>query len=340
MTDRAEAAAVEPMTDTEAAAWADLEKEVGADDTVEGEAPQADAKAETEAEPAKDDAAKDEKPAEKLPYEEIEKRHRQLQGALGEERAARKAAQERAAQMQAVFEQIRAARAQQQQPGMVEPAQQAKPPTIEEDPIGYFQHQIAEQARVIDELRNGSRQTVEQVQRAQVEQQFWTTVERSEQAIRQANPDYDPAVTFLETSRVRELETMLPDTPQADQYAMQQGYQSAEAMRVAMLNQDRINVAKQALSLGMSPAELYYNLALQRGYKAAVQAAPTLKKPTAQSTPIEAARKGQAAAKSLSGGGGSSNNAMSIDDLADLYLEDPDRADREFKRLKASGALG
>ena len=31
---------------------------------------------------------------------------------------------------------------------------------------------------------------------------------------------------------------------------------------------------------------------------------------------------------------------MSADDLAQLYLDDPDKADKEFKRMKNAGLLG
>lgn len=335
MSDRQEIVTADAPDAAEAAAWAELEKDVSDDGEAEVEA-------EGEAEPAKEEPPEAEKPeaeAEKadkpLPYEELDKRHKQLQGALGEERATRKQLAERAQQMEQVLRQVLADRQRAGQPQ----AEQPKVPTLDEDPIGFFQHKLAEQERVIEELRNGSKQTVEQFQRAQHEQRFWGEVQRSEQEMRSANPDYDPAVSFLEESRVKELELMIPDTAQA--YAEQQGYNSPADLRAAVLNNDRITIARQALQMGVSPAELYYKIAHQRGYKAQAPAVPQIsRKATAQATPITATKAGMAASKSLSGGGASSNNAMSADDLAQLYLDDPDKADKEFKRMKNAGLLG
>jgi hypothetical protein len=112
-------------------------------------------------------------------------------------------------------------------------------------------------------------------------------------------------------------------------------------MRAAVLNNDRITIARQALQMQMSPAELYYKIAHQRGYKAAAPAVPQIsRKATAQATPITATKAGMAASKSLSGGVGGTSNVMTADDLAQLYLDDPDKADKEFKRMKNAGLLG
>lgn len=329
MIDRAETVTADQTVDAaEAAAWAELEKDVAPEEGEEqAESDGAEPEVKAEAEPVKDEKAQP-----PIPYEELDKRYKQLQGALGEERGTRKQLAERIQQMETV---LRAVATQRQQPAQAE----VKVPTIEEDPIGFFQHKLAEQERVIAELRGGAEKSVQQVQQAQVEQQFWSAVERSEQSMRQTNPDYDPAVSFLESSRVKELEAMVPDGEAGDAYAHQNGFRTAAEMRVAMLNHDRVNVSRQALAMGISPAQMYFNLALQRGYQSK-PAAPSLKKATAQSTPIQAAKAGQAAAKSLSGGGSQSDNAMTPEDLAELYLEDPDRADKEFRRMQKAGLLG
>lgn len=332
MTDRQETIVADAPDAAEAAAWADLEKEVSDEGGDEAEV-----EAAAEAEPAKEEPESEKTEAEKaaapIPYEELDKRYKQLQGALGEERGTRKQLAERAQQMEQVLRQVLAQRQAQPQ------AEAPKVPTLEEDPIGYFQHKIAEQEAHIQRLTQGTQQTVEQFQKAQHEQRFWGEVQRAEQEMRASNPDYDPAVEYLEANRVKELELMIPDTAQA--YAEQQGYKSAADLRIAILNNDRVQVARQAMQMGVSPAQLYYQLAQQRGYQSKPAQAPQiLKKATAQATPISAAKAGMQAAKSLSGGGGGSNNVMSPDDLAQLYLDDPDRADKEFKRMQKAGLLG
>lgn len=330
------AEATDAVDSAEQSKWEMLEKEQLGDDP-ESEEPELEAKEEPEAvekveEKTEAEAEKADKP---LPYEELDKRHKQLQGALGEERAQRRRLAEQHQQMRTVIETIMAQRQAGTQP------EAPKVPTLEEDPIGYFQHKIAAQEAEIQRLNQGTQQTQEQFVRQQREQQFWSSVQRSEAEMRAINPDYDPAVTFLEESRIKELELMIPDSAQA--YAEQQGYQSPEALRMAILNHDRVNVANQALQMGVAPAQLYYQLAQQRGYRPAppAQAAPQiLKKATAQATPITATKAGMAASKSLSGGVGGTSNVMTAEDLAQLYLDDPDKADKEFSRMKKAGLLG
>lgn len=316
----------------EQALWDNLNKTYGEDS---GEEPDAEA---TEPEQAADERSGAEEPEKaepeadqkaKLPAEEIEKRYRNLQGALSEERAERKKMAESLANMRTVIRNMIDQGAGSSQPRSEPP----KVPDVNEDPIGFFTHKLAEQERVIEELRNGTRATTEQVQRQQAEHRFWTVVERSEIEARNQFHDYDEAVKHLEQGRVTELEILLPDeSPAAQQAAAQSGFQSVAELRAHTLDMDRIAVAQQALHMNRSPAALYYELAHKRGYQAR-QAAPKV-------TPVQATKAGQAASKTLSAGRGESSGALSVTDLADLYLTDPDRADREFKRARERGLLG
>ena len=329
----------------EAALWAELEKS----DAEPGEAPASTETADDKPEPAKEGAAEqkpepepDKSAPAPIPYEELDKRYKQLQSALGEARNSRR---ELADQYRRAVDYIERVASGQLQPAQQQRQaggqQQGEPPSIDEDPIGHFQYKLAQQERVIAALQQGSQQSIEQLQQERAEEQFWGTVQRSEQEMRASNPDYDPAVHYLEQSRIHELEMMFPDdSPHAQQYATQQNCRSPAELRSRVLNQDRITVAHQALQMGMSPAQLYFQLAQHRGYQSKT-GVPSIRKPTAQAAnPIDATRAGMKAAKSLSGGGGGTNNAMSADDLAQLYLDDPDKADREFSRMQKAGLLG
>lgn len=323
-------AAPSPVDAAEQAAIAALEKEYGD----EGQAEQQQEPPKAEAEPAKE-AKKEEPQLEKkapIPYEELEKRHRQLNGALAEERAQRKALAERAENMRLLFEQMQQRQAQPQPP--------AKPeiPDINEDPIGHFAAKVAELEGKLAEKDKAIGQTREQFEAEQAQRQFWGAVQRSESEFKATQPDYEDAASHLEQARIRELEIMFPDdSEQAYQIAHQAGLRTPADLRLATLNQDRISVAQQAFRLGMNPAELYYKLAQQRGYQPKGQA------PVAQKmiTPVQAAKAGAAAAKSLSAGAGSGgkDGPLAIDDLAELYLTDPDRADKEFAKLRSAGLL-
>lgn len=314
---------VAPADAAEQAQWAQLEKDMG-DEAAANDAqdPVTEAKQEqeTKAEPPKQ---------ERITYEELEKRHKNLNGALAEERALRKQMGERVANMQALYERMQSQTRNDQQP------QTPQTPDINEDPIGYFQAKVTALESQLAEKDKAIGQTREQFEAEQQRRQFWGAVQRAENEFKARMPDYDDATTHLEAARIRELEIMFPDdSEQAYAIAQQAGLRTPADLRIATLNQDRTSVARQAFQLGMNPAELYYKLALQRGFQP--------KGAQAKVTPVQAARAGQAAAKSLSSGSGGtgSNGAMTAEDLADLYMTDPDRADREFARMKSAGLLG
>lgn len=322
--------------DSEAALWAQLENDVADKPEVDDEVEETAAKVAPEAEKPEPEPEKEpekaEKQPDKLPYEELEKRHKQLNGALAEERATRKQLAEQKQQMETLLRAIaaeRQARAQPQQP------EAPKIPDINEDPVGFFQHKIAEQERIIEELRNGTKQTREQIEAENAQRQFWGEVQRSEVEARQKLPDYDDAVTWLEAARVKEIARMLPDTPQAQRLAEQRGFATVEDMRTAMLNHDRQSIAAQAFRVGRSPAEMYYEIAQDRGWQGKPKPVETAK------AAIAATKAGQAASKTIAGGAaGRSADDMSLDDLAELYIDDPVKADKIFKRMKEKGLLG
>lgn len=321
--------------DPEAAKWADLAKELDGDDADGGEPdPQPEPQPEPEPEKAEDEQQE--------PRHVSAEEHENIKKALQEERQLRRQATE---QLQSITQLIQQMRESRQQPK--QEAEEPKPPSLEEDPIGYFKWENEQLRKQVEEIKTGSTKSVEQVQAQLEEQRFWDTVIRSEQEIRTTAPDYDDATTFLENSRVAELEYMVPDDQHGQALAQQYGYQTPAQLRAAMLNQDRIAVAKQAMQLGKSPAQFYYELAKRRGYtpKAANGAGNGAGQQAGKTTGqqmIEAARRGQKAAKTLSGGtnGSGPDKPLNINDLVDLYDEDPEEADKIFDKMAKQGLLG
>lgn len=325
-----------PAADAESAAWAQLAKDVGdaGDAQIEApasEQPEAQAVEKTEAEPETTENGK------KLPPEEIEKRYRQLQGALKEEREGRKKASERTDNLEKLLSQLveqRKATAAPAQPVELPTAPQVPQiPSLEEDPIGHFQAKLAEQQRVIDELRGTATKTQQQLAKEAEDRQFWANVNAQEAQFRKAAPDYEDAMTHLATSRMAEYQAIYPDdSPQAVQFAAENGFKSVADLRVALLNQDGLAIAQQAMRMGRNPSQVYYDLAKQRGYtgKAAAKAAQPEQPQSALA--IAAAKAGQRATNAMQSGNVRSDS-MTLEDIADLYLTDPDRADKEFKRL-------
>ena len=145
----------------------------------------------------------------------------------------------------------------QHQPQQYEPQQHQQLPDVTEDPIGHFSGRFQELESVaLGNIDDSARRD------------FVGNVERSERLIRQEVPDYDEACEHLEQGRIDELNKMFPDgNRQAEILAHQHGFQSAGQMKVALLNRDRVSVADWAVRNGQSPAEVYYRLAGERGYR-------------------------------------------------------------------------
>jgi hypothetical protein len=321
----------EQKPDAESQAWAAMEKELGdVEEAADAPAPEATpepAKAEpaATAEPDSDDA--------KLTPEQLRENYRRLQGALKEERQSRKAEAERNKNMAELVRQIAEQR-------KAAPAAQAEPeapkapviPDINEDPIGHFQAKTALLEQQLAEVRGTTTKTQEQIAAERQHNQFWGEISAQESEFKARTPDYTEATTFLETARMKELQIMFPDdAPGAIQLAQENKLGSVEELRWAMLNADRISIAQQAKRVGVNAGQLYYNLAQHRGYapKSATPAAPAAPK----INPVMAAAKAGQAAVNAGRSGATTDNDMTLDDIADLYLTDPAAADKEFKKL-------
>lgn len=319
-----------PPPDPDAAKYEALRKELNIEPEGDEPAPQAEPQAQVEPEPPE-------------PQHVPRVEHENVQKALREAREQAKAAE---AREQAIIKLIQETRAQRQQP-QPEKAEAPKIPDVNEDPIGHFKALYEELKAEVQQSKQGSQQTAEHLQAQAQHQQLLQIVQHSEQAILdaknpEAKPDYWEACAYLEGQRERELQRMYPDNaPFAHQYAQQQGFRSAAELRQAVLNHDRWAVAVQALQMGVSPAEFYYSLAQDRGY------APKAKDVTPNGVDkaklqIAAAKKGRAASVSISGGNSGRKGAddMSITDLSDLAIEDPEMFDQVWEKMRKAGKLG
>lgn len=337
--------APEVQPDPEAARYAQLEQELEADESGQQEQPvkqdakrgtdgkfkgKADEKPLADESDGKEAKAGDEKP--KPSYEEL---YNNTQKALREERTARQSLEEKLNGINSAVAQLRERR---------QPKAEQQIPDVHEDPIGHFTAQLALRDKQIEELKSGSQKTADEIESDRNERQFWNAVVQSEAKIRETTDDYDAAVQHLESGRVAELQVMFPDDdPQAQALARQYSLGSVEELRTMVLNQDRVTVAQMAMRLGKSPAQMYYDLALKRGYVKA-------DKPNGKANgkaldeardKIETARRGQKAAKSISGGeGGKADAPLTIADLVDLYDEDQEEFDKVFEQMKRQGLLG
>jgi hypothetical protein len=125
-----------------------------------------------------------------------------------------------------------------------------------------------------------------------------------EQVFRRDQPDYDDACVHLEKSRMAELAERYPNNKRTQALASQAGFASVRDMHEAILNKDRVTVARTALAHGRSPAAYYYQLAVERGH-----------------TPPPGPTRREA------------------DALINLYETDPQKFDAAWEKMVAAGRL-
>lgn len=327
-----------PPLDADAAKYEELRKEL--DIEADGGESEPEPNEPGESEPASEPATKT-KPS----YDELEASSRKTAAALRDAREAQRASDERLA---GIMELVNRSRAERQPEAKQEPP---KIPDVQEDPIGHFKALYEQQQAKIDALERGGSQTAEQLQAKAQHDQLLQIVQHSETHITsdknpEAKADYWDACAYLEGQRERELARMYPDgSPYVQQYAQSQGFRTAAELRQAVLNHDRWAVAVQAVQMGVSPAEFYYSLATDRGYQAKANGKANGKDVSLADKAkqqLDAAKRGAKSSVTLSGdtGGRKGANDMSMTDLANLFIEDPEAADKVWEQMARSGKLG
>lgn len=204
-------------------------------------------------------------------------------GALHEERARRKAEAERArkAEERAAALEAEIQRYRQPQPD-------------NDDPLDKLQREHQEVKNVL----------IAQAQRAlqeKEESEYWERVRESEMAYKQDKPDFDEAISFLASSRIEELKDL--------------GFDDAAAQKVL---RDEIKwIADKAYQDEVNPAERFHNLAKRRGFKSNV-ATPPVNANAAKK--LETIKKGMETNKQLPPASKSSNQDLTIEDLAGMKV--------------------
>jgi hypothetical protein len=286
-------------------------------------------------------------PKPKPTYEQLEANQRNTVAALREAREQAKRAEESVQAVHRMVEELRAQRAQAQPP-----APKEEPiPDVDVDPIGHFNARQARMEKLIEQSLRGTQQLTEQQVAATSERQFWQHVDAEEQEYRKTKPvveidgkphsDYDLACNHLRTHRMKELESMYPDGSRiAHQEARQMGLPTPAHLRAYLMQQDAAAIANRAFQLGVSPGELYYQAAVGRGYSTPASAQGQGGNKAKADAKIAAARNGQRAAVTISGGDSQkASGDMSLSDLSDLWLENPEEFDKQWEVMKSLGKL-
>ena len=242
------------------------------------------------------------------------------QGALHEERERRKelqrqiaAVQQEAANRQqmleARFQQIQQAIAQQNAP---------KPPSFDEDPVAALKHGVDTTQEELRQIREYQQKEWERQQENQQRQQYIGhlagAVSQAEAEFSQEAPDYLEAVKHFKSVRAQQLSAL--------------GYVPAQVSQI--LDNEALAIADTALRNGRSPAEAAYQMALAAGWKK-----KEAEKPAENVQKMESLQKGVKAAQSL-GSGGTPTGKLTVDAVASMSEDEFD----EFMKSGGWSKLG
>jgi hypothetical protein len=264
------------------------------------------AQAPGDAEAAEQDAEGEQKPEGDKPplsMEEIRKRLNDQQGATREERQRRRAAEQRAQELEARL-------SQQAKPAA--DGQALERPDPEEDPIGYLKY-VEGLIATGEERQAQEKQQTEARQQAQRQvQAIVSAVEEHENDFRELTTDYDDAAEHLYAAKKAEY--------------MEAGDSDAEAHTAVM--QEFLTRSRRALETGKNPAEIVYNLAKRAGYT-----------PKGGEAKLDAIERGQKRTSPLSRGGSGGNGELTMESVSKLSGAAFDSASPSVAKLQMS-ALG
>jgi hypothetical protein len=195
-----------------------------------------------------------------VPLPALHEERRARQQLQAEMRALREQQQQQA-QMQAQRDQEYQV-AQQRLMQVIAAREQPPAPTPETDPLAYTAHVAAQTQQQVQQLQQ---QQQWQAQQQQIQQQQWAQQQAQQQQVQQlvqmtthseaefakAKPDYQEAITYAKSRRVKELVAAGYAQDDATQFAQREGWQLAHTW----------------LSQGMNPAERGYALAVAMGYQ-------------------------------------------------------------------------
>lgn len=186
-------------------------------------------------------------------------------------------------------------------------------PSYDEDPAGHLKHQIETLTGKLSELEITGKQSREQDAEVQEQQRFMSRYRASAEEYGIQQTDFMAAYEWLSKDADAELKV--------------RGY-SDPLDRQRIMAQEEFALVGNAFKDDANPAERLYELAKRRGYKAE---APK------DENKIVNLEKAKGAAKTLSGTGGGTDNAITLQHLTDLEGKE---FDAQWEKLRKAGKLG
>ncbi len=201
---------------------------------------------------------------------------------------------------------------QQQQSPQVAPEPTPDP---DEDPLGYLQHQIKQQERVIVEHNKYLKERHQYEQQNSQKQAFMDMYQKAAMDFSQKSADFKDAYKHLVQSKTNEF--------------VAAGYSPQQAEQ--LLIEDEMAIVAKSFQDGVNPAERIYNLAKNRGYDAKAN----IKAPAKN---ISDLKKGIANSKSLKSGGSEVDDKnYGVDDVDGMTFDEFDKFWAGYKN-KAKGS--
>jgi hypothetical protein len=238
-------------------------------------------------------------------------------GALREERERRKAAEDKAREMELLNARMEERFKAWQDNTRPPPKAPVRPPRADEDIFGAVNYLQRTQEQQAKELETYKKREAEAAQM----QQLANHAARSVEEFKKTTPDYPNAFAYLQDSRRKELAVWGMD----------------EVGIANQLETETRQLIARAVQARRSPAEMAYTLAKERGYSA--KQAPATADPVDQLDRIE---RGQQQNRSMSGTGGNGRAGGEIT-LADLvrmpeneFVAFKNKYPARFRRLKGA----
>lgn len=261
------------------------------------DAPEPDAEPESEPEPEEDKKTVDEKPQRPKPG---------LLKALDKQKAARREAEARAADLEArlAAQEARWKQAEERLNGLTAAKQaEAETPKIPEmdvDPLGH----VAARLNINEQILSEAVKHIQSQQQNDVMARKWGA-DTADFMQRQA--DLNPALNFLAEKRAQELKLF--------------GMDEESVHRI--ISREAHDVRQHAARTGQNAAEIMYKLAESRGYRAEQPAAVAPK--TNPAADLARISEGQRKASALTNNGGGDSGVLTLESLADMPMEQYNR---------------
>jgi hypothetical protein len=190
---------------------------------------------------------------------------------------------------------------------------QAKP-DFTQDPAGHLKAELDETREAVKPLAERVENFEKTQEQIRIQHEITTRTQALEAEFVKKNADYADAIAHLQKVAHANLEAMGVDDP---------------VQRQALVVQQSMGLAAQALQKGKNPAEVAYQLAKNYGYQPKAKEAGEERK-------LETIKRGQEEASKSLGGGGGKQPVITLAELERMSEEDLDKLvenDAEWKKL-------